>query len=135
MTSAADDIKDYLESVSSLGLNFGVNLFVGKEPVSPRDCVTIYDTPGYPPALTLDGADSTSTYEYLSMQVRVRNKSYTEGCSLAYDIMGALHGQYNLLVNGSLYTVIYCTGSPALLEWDDNNNAVFILNVNLQRRR
>jgi len=54
---------------------------------------------------------------------------------LAYVIMGALHGQYNLLVNGSLYTVIYCTGSPALLEWDDNNNAVFILNINLQRRR
>jgi len=36
--------------------------------------------------------------------------------------------------NGALYTVIYCSNGPALLDWDDSNNARFIINFNIQRR-
>ena len=73
-------------------------------------------------------------YHYETIQIRVRNHSYQDGWTMSNDIMVALHGLHNQTVNGSLYTVIYCDGSPTLLDWDENGNARFIINFNLQRR-
>lgn len=131
MKAPSDDIKDMLEAESSsLGLTFGTNLFIGKEPMTPRNCVTIFDTPGFPPYLGLH----TVGYEYPSIQIRVRNSSYVVGWALANDIKDLLHGKHSETWNGTLYTAVYCSSSPALLDWDDSNNARFIINFNLQRR-
>jgi hypothetical protein len=132
MNSSSEDVKDMLEEDSSLGLEFGENLFIGKEPSSPQDCVTIYDTFGSPPQLTFDGKDSL--YEYPSIQIRVRNRKYQTGWALINDIMLSLHGRANETYNETLYTVIYCSSGPALLTWDDNEMVKFICNFNLQRR-
>jgi hypothetical protein len=60
MNSSADDIKDLLLAESSFDLEHKVNLFVGREPSSPDNCVILFDTPGYSPALTL-GNDTDFT--------------------------------------------------------------------------
>jgi hypothetical protein len=129
MNAPSDDIKDMLVA-GDLGLTFATNLHIGKEPSSPRNCVTIFDIYGFPPDLGL----KDQGYERPSVQIRVRNISYRNGWTLAHDIKNLLHGKEHETWNGTLYTVIYCSSGPALLDWDENGNARFIINFNLQRR-
>jgi len=131
MNIPSEDIKDMLEDESSLGLTFATNLFIGREPSQPDDCVTIFDTYGFPPLLTLDGKDA---YYYPSVQILVRNSSYTTGLELIQDIRTVLHGKGPETWNATLYTVIYCSSGPALRDWDENNRAHFIINFNMNRR-
>jgi len=131
MNATSEDIKDMLEDESSLGLIFATNLFVGREPVEPDTCVTIFDTYGFPPLLTLSG---NGGYYYPSVQIRVRGNDYLTGWNLIQDIRTVLHGKAGETWNATLYTVIYCSSGPALLDWDENNRPRFIINFNLQRR-
>jgi hypothetical protein len=129
MNAPSDDIKDMLVA-GGLGLTFATNLFIGKEPSLPRNCVTIFDTYGFPPDLGL----KDQGYERPSIQIRVRNISYKNGWALTQNIKDSLHGRSHQTWNGTLYSVIYCSSGPALLDWDENGNARFIINFNLQRR-
>ena len=131
MNTPAVDIKDVLKDISSLGLTFATNLFVGKEPTSPDDCVTIFDTPGGVPQLTFD---KTEKYYYQSIQIRVRNNSYVTGNTLAYQIEEELQGMAHVTVNSTYYSLIQSMGSPCLLDWDENNRARFIATFSIQRR-
>lgn len=132
MNSCGEDIKDMLEAESSLGLVFGADLFVGKEPPIPNTIVTIFDTYGSPPQLLLNPSDGN--YEYPSVQIRVRNTDYRNGWDLIQKIQETLHGRAQETWNGTLYSVIYCSSGPAMLDWDKNNRVRFIINFNAQRR-
>lgn len=132
MNSCSEDIKDMLEADSSLGLIYVDNLFIGREPVKPYNSVTIFDTPGFPPDMTLDR--NSLGYERPAIQIRVRNIDYMTGWSLIESIKGSLHGRAQESWNGTLYSVIACSSGPAMLDWDNNNNVRFIINFNLQRR-
>lgn len=130
MNSTAEDIKDMLETDSSVGLTFATDLFVGHEPSEPDNAVTIYDSQGQPTDLSLD----KNVYHYSSAQVRIRNRDYRQGYALAKLIMDSLHGREHETWNGTVYTLIRVAGDPAFLRWDENRRVVFVLNVNLQRR-
>src|SRR4030042_3022027 len=130
MNTPAVDITDILESISSLGLVVGTNLFVGREPSKPDDCVTLYDYGGRPPQLTFN---KTEKYEYPSVQVRVRDSDYRSGWAMAQDIADSLHGLSNEVWNGTLYTVIYVSSGPAFMTWDGNSCAIFVVNLSVQR--
>lgn len=131
MNNVAEDIKDMLAAESSLGLTFATDLFIAKEPDSPDNCVTIYDTSSSPPDL---GLDASETYYRSSAQVRIRNISYQTGMDLARDIMESLHGRARETWNDTLYTVIKASGEPAAMAWDKNDRPLIIINFNLQRR-
>jgi len=131
MNPASIDIVAMLEAESSLGLTFKTDIFIGTEPKEPDNCVTIYDTPSYPPSLTMNKEER---YYYSSYQIRVRNNSYAIGMALARDILVLLHGRANESWNGTLYTVIHATGEPALLDNDGNNRSLIVFNINSQRR-
>ena len=134
MNCSSEDIRHILESKDdssgAFDLTFGTDLFIGKEPATPKNCVTIFDTSGMPPALGL----TTQGYEYPSIQIRVRNTKYINGWNLIEDIKTHLHGLAQQTVNGTLYSVIYCSSGPALLDWDDNGNCRFVCNFSIQRR-
>ncbi len=134
MNPPSVDIKDMLEAESSLGLVFLTNLFIGREPNKPNDCVTIFDTPGGLPMLALNKADSN--YYYPSVQIRVRRamNSYLDGWELVNVIKELLHGVGPEIWNGTTYTLIKCTGEPFLLGWDENQRPWFIVNFDIQRR-
>ena len=132
MNASSEDIKDMLKAESSLGLTYGTDLFIMREPPKPDNCVTIFDTAGGPAQLTLD--EDNDDYYYPSIQIRVRNRASITGWDLIHDIMISLHGRAQETWNGTLYTLIACSSGPALLDWDDNNRARFIINFNLQRR-
>lgn len=134
MNAPSVDVKDMLEEDSSLGLvcGRGGNLYVGREPTLPQNCVTILDLHGKPPQLTLTGKGEF--YDYPIVQIRVRDGDYRTGWALINNIMLSLHGRASETWNGTLYTAIYCSSGPALLTWDDNELVIFISNFNLQRR-
>ena len=129
MNAASIDIKDSLED-AGLGLIYKKNLFIGKQPASPDDCVTVIDTPSFTPDNTLDNV----RYYRSSVMVQVRNNGYTAGMVVARNVMDWLHGRANSTWNSTLYTVIQATGEPAPLAWDENDRTIIIINFNLQRR-
>ena len=131
MNPCSVDISDILEAESSLGLILGENLFIGKEPDSPNNCVTIFDTPGFPPQLTYIQGEN---YFYPSIQIRVRNIDYLDGWEMVNDIKNLLHGRGQETWNGTLYSVIVCVAEPSLLDWDKNGRAHFVITFNIQRR-
>jgi hypothetical protein len=138
MRQTSRDIKNILDmSGDSSGYDddlifsgTGINVFLNKEPATPINCVTIYDTPGMPPYQGLDDVG----YEYPSIQIRVRNDTQITGWNLIERIKDTLHGMNQITVDGTLYSSIACANGPALLEWDDNGNCIFFLNMNIQRR-
>ena len=129
MNPASEDIKDML--VADTSLVFATDLFIAKEPAKPDNCVTIVDTPGFPNQLTYNG---TEIYQYPSIQIRVRNRVYLTGWTLANTIMDLLHGRAQETVNGTLYSLIRAMGEPVPLHWDENDRIIFIINFNIQRR-
>ena len=132
MNATSVDIADMLVADTSLGLAMITNLYVGKEPTSPENCVTIMDSYGYRPQLTLAGKGED--YYYPSVQIRVRNRDYRTGYNLANNIMISLHGRAQETWNGTLYTVIYCSNGPAFMNWDDKQLCHFVVNFDIQRR-
>jgi len=130
MQAPSIDIAEMLEAESVLALTFGTNLFVGKEPITPANCVTIFDTYGHAPQLGL----TTQGYEFPTIQIRVRNIDYVDGWNIIESIKEKLHGIGNITWDGTFYAAIYCAYGPGLLDWDDNSRARFIINFNIQRR-
>lgn len=131
MQATSEDIKSILtDSSSALNLVFGVSLFIGKEPTTPNNTVTIFDTGGQPPGLTLD----QKVYEHPAIQIRVRNISYMVGWGLISSIQDTLHGRAQETWNGTLYSLIYAVSNPMFLDWDDNGRARFVVNFNIDRR-
>lgn len=133
MNAPSIDIASMLEAYnesSGFSLVFGTDLFIGQQPSKPDCCVTIFDTPGFAPALAL----KNQGYQYPSIQILVRDINYIAGWDLINEIMTALHGRNHETWGGTLYTVIQCSSGPALLEYDDDGRANFIINFNVQRR-
>ena len=131
MNSTSEDIKDMLEAEASLGLTHLTNLFIGREPPTPDNCVTIFDTPGRPPMTALNKDDGN--YYYPSIQIRIRNNNYATGWALINAIKVLLHGSGPEIWNSTTYTVIICAQEPFLLGWDENDRTWFIANFDIQR--
>lgn len=130
MNAPSYDIKDMLEAESSLGLTFGSNLFYGREPESPNNCVTIFDTVGYGSDITLDQKSIFNP----SVQVRVRNIDYDDGWTLIKQIEDVLNAKANEVWNSTMYLLIQTISGPAFMDWDENNRVRFVINFNLKRR-
>ena len=130
MNPVSEDVKDMLAAESSLALTFKKDLFIGMEPSKPDNTVTIFDTPSFPPDMMMD---PTERYYRSSCQIRIRNRDYETGMSLARNIFELLHARANEVWNGATYTVIKATGEPSWLDLDANNRSRFIINFNLQR--
>lgn len=130
MTASSVDIADMLEAESSLGLALATDLFIGREPTKPDECVTIFDTSSIPPQL----AFTDQGYEYPSVQIRVRSRVYQTGWAMIEAIKNSLHGRAQETWNGTLYSVVYCASGPVFLDWDENSRARFVVNINIQRR-
>ena len=126
----SEDIKDMLIANSSLGLDFGSNLFIGREPSSPDNTTTIFDTGGTPADVTLEG----NIYRRDTASIQVKNNDYQVGYQLASDIEVYLIGLSQTTWNGVLYTVITSDNGVSAENWDDNGNSFFIIHINIQRR-
>ena len=129
MNPVCEDIKDMLEA-ESLGLTFGSNLFISREPEVPDNCVTLYDIPGSVPDIGLQA----ESYYRDGFQIRVRNNTYTAGMAQIFSIMDNLQGRANETWNGTFYSLIRVYLPPSILEYDENGRAVLVMSVQAQRR-
>ena len=102
--STAADIATYLQTNIS-GLTLGLNLFVGSEPTSPANVITIYDTGGYPPDQTLDG---DLIYRH-SIQIRLRNTSYPTGFAQMALIRDTITPLVRSVINNADYLGAFLT--------------------------
>lgn len=132
MNQTTFDVKDMLEAESALGLTFADNLFIGREPSLPNDCITLFDGAGEPPELTF-GNDTT--IDRPGITIYSRSKDYKVASDLIQSVKWFLHGKHNETWNGAVYLSIVCTGEPYLLDWDSNNRARFVCNFSMIRRR
>lgn len=132
MRATSIDIKDMLEAESHLGLVFGQNLHIGREPASPTNCVTIYDAPGSGIDITAD--TKNEQYHRNAVQIRIRNTEYLSGMTLAYQIVDELHGRNNDTWNDIYYAFIRCSIPPTPLKWDELNRIIIVINFEIQRR-
>lgn len=132
MRPPSRDIAAMLED--EYGYVFGTDIFVARQPSEPDEVVTVYDTPGSSPALTLGGR-SDSDYSYPSVQVRLRTPapSYPDGYQALENIKEALHGRQGEVRQGVKYELIAASSDVAQLDYDDNNRAQLVLNFALQR--
>lgn len=134
MNSPARDIKDILIlSTSGLNLVFGTTLHVSREPSSPDQVVTVFDTGGFPPEVLI-GTDSRGM-EKPTIQIRVRGnkKAYNLTYDLAEDIKDALHTLTNTTINGTKYVAIWLESDILFLGYDENDRPIFTLNFLLYR--
>lgn len=141
MKSTAEDIRDIIryyyddtdsmDSSSSSVVSDLYEISIGKEPATPSNVISIYETPGYPPQLTFNKSEK---YEYPSVQIRLRSDFYQNGYEQALRIREILHGRAHETWNGTYYSVIYCVNGPLLFDYDKNQRPRFILNFNVQRR-
>lgn len=130
MNPVSEDVKDMLESISSLDLTFQTDLFIGRMPNTPDNVVTIYDPPGFKPDLTLDNV----RYDRPSFQIMVRNRSYLIAHNMINAIKEELHGLAHQTWNGTYYSLIKCSQDPFFLKYDEKNCAYWICNFDVQRR-
>jgi len=133
MNSVAYDVADML-AAESLSLVEGTNMFINHAPDGQGvqdNIISIFDTPGGPPQLTFTDDED---YYYDSFNIRVRNRSQATAYTLAANIMTALHGRAQETWNGTLYSLIRCVNTPALLSWDNNNRCLWTINFECQRR-
>ena len=131
MNPSSVDMKNVLVADATLGLVFATNLFIGQEPINPDDCVTIFDTPGFPPDSFYD---NSVRYFRPSIQVRVRNTDYLVGWALINNIKLLLHDRAQETRNSTLYSAVICSSEPSLLDWDKNGRARFVTTFDIQRR-
>lgn len=103
MTSIAGDLAGHLNTQIA-ALTLGTNLFVASEPSTPTDVVTVYDTGGSPIYQDLSGNNFSSRY---TIQVRVRNASYTSGYALAESVRGTLRAVVNTTIGSVRYAGIF----------------------------
>jgi hypothetical protein len=134
MNPASKDICTSLAANPGFELTFGTNLFAGKEPAIPHNCVTVFDIPGYAPLMTLEGKGGIQYYQP-SVQVRVRNDNYLDGWNLIHDIQEFLHGINGRVEGGVKYLLIKAVDEPMLLDWDEEGRARFITTFSIHRSR
>lgn len=127
MDSPAKDISDRLEDLS-IG-TAGTNIFVSEEPVSPNDCVTIYDTGGSGEAAFAD----IELYQP-TIQVRVRNISYAAGYAKQEQIRDALIIPVTFTINSTVYLGIWLQSDIISLGRDTNNRYILTANYRIERQ-
>lgn len=134
MSLVSDNIKDLLETETPL--RFGIDLFIGKEPETPNNVVTLFDTPDKGRLLFYNRKDINgdyNRYEYAGCQVRIRNIEYDVAIEKAESIVDVLHNRGNEKVGNTTITLIEALDNPFIFDWDENNRVRVVVNFSIQR--
>ena len=122
------EIKDLL-AAQGLGV-FAEDIFVGKQPVSPDQCITVIDSGGFTP-------ESGYTLDNPTVQILVRGAkdAYVSAWNKAQQIKVYLHNysEASPQSDNSRIIGIWAMGDILFIEWDESNRPVFSINFRIQR--
>lgn len=118
------DMVDLLEAanVGSFGgpnASGGWPIFIGSEPDSPNDCITLYDTPGGAP-------NPKWLLDYPRFLARVRSKDYEQGFAKAEELKGALLGLPSQDIGDIRYVGIWVVADTHFLKADEKGRYIFV---------
>lgn len=121
------DVADYLE-INSLG-TVGTDIFCGRLPDSPDDCISVHDDGGGPP----DGYIPTRLQ---SFYVYVRATRYPDGVSRIDKIRDLLHRKSNdELVSGQTFLFyVLAKNDGGHIGRDENGRDIFRIDFNCMTR-
>lgn len=127
MNSPAADVMQYLSdnTVGTIGGTSGWSLNTSKEPATPDNCVTLYDTGGF-------GADYDVNLYQPTIQIRIRGVGYQAVYEKANEIEALLIAPTSFTKN-SRYVGAWNPGGFESLGYDDNDRAILVMNINLMR--
>ena len=121
------DIRNYICNNATVASYFtavpvcGQSLFIGFEPDSPDNCITIYPYGGLPPE------QGTKEKYNGKVQVRVRGTSFPLAYNTCQHIINQMH--YNTSVLASTNGIMLAMESqPIYLTRDDENRSIFVCN-------
>lgn len=118
MTYLADDIADYL-ATQGCG-TVSSDIFTGRLPDTPDDCLAVIERPGAPPLMTLTGGSLAELkIDRPMIMIRIRSADYSSGRTLAHLAFKALHGLTEVTLGGSLIHLMEALQSPAHLGIDE----------------
>lgn len=128
MNSPAHDTALYLELVGATGAIGGSDgwpVFVGREPITPVDVVTCYDTGGT--------AGPLVDLRHPTVQVRVRSSTYNVGWQKMNEILEILVEPFFYAVTGATILGWRTISDAAFIGRDDKDRAVFTANFEMLR--
>ncbi len=124
------DIAALLED-NGIG-TMGTDIFVNDEPPDPDNCVTIYDTGGASGPVT-----NAKTYKEPTIQIRVRNRRYSDGYEKASLIQSVMESnsrsRYSPSGESYNYTALYKVTEILNLPRDESSRTIFVQNFRCPR--
>lgn len=126
MSSPAYDMALYLQSVG-IG-TFAQTIHVSREPISPDDVVTLYDTGGTP-ILTDHDELREATF-----QVRVRSTGYLAGYQKQQDVFEAFKSFLPIDIGAYSYPGVWAVTDILAIGRDDNDRFLFTCNYRAMRQ-
>lgn len=122
MTSPTKHIRDYLTELDTFW-----PIYIGSEPTTPNDCITLYDTGG-------GFANRDAQLSDSAIQIRVRSFSYADGYDQAAAVRDALIDLRGLLRDNWFYTGFWLTMDVAKIGRDDADRELFTVNLRAMRQ-
>ena len=122
MNPVSKDISDFLRNERLFE-----RVYISREPTTPDNCITIYDT-GFGeqnPKFALD----ENTF-----QVRSRNNEYINGYVNLESIKFLLDGRRDSIINGVTYIGFWCSSNIVSLGYDTEDRALLTLNFRTIRQ-
>jgi hypothetical protein len=119
--SVVKDLADILQS-NGLGV-FGTSIFIGKEPMSPSETITLYAYGGESPVPNL-------RLDYPNVQIRVRGavNGYVAAEQVMQNIKNALTRLGRETINTNLYVGFWQKGDTIFLKHDEKERPIFVSN-------
>jgi len=123
----ATELAEYLESEGIGTVN--VDIFIGYQPDSPDDCITLYDES----APTLEESQA-QTIDLLGVQILVRNSMYLTAGQKAFAIHKAIvgFGASAFVTGGSVVSDVYVVTTPASIGKDTQNRNEWSSHYNMR---
>jgi hypothetical protein len=118
--------------IRDLGYRENENIFVGLEPSTPDNVLTIYDIHSRRTRLMFD---PTEMLERPSLQIRVRGRRQQETWSRARSVVEYLERLSNVRLGDSRYLLFYVDFGLGLLDQDSNNRWRYYVNLETQRTK
>ena len=129
MKSPAHDTALFLADLGDFGAFGGLaswSVYVGREPLTPVDVVTVYDTGGLPDALVDNLQEPT-------IQVRVRAADYVQGYAKAQAARRALQAATGVTIEGGQVVQWIGQGNILYIGRDDQDRCLFTDNYRVMR--
>ena len=116
----SSDIRDLLiaAGVGVSGQTEDWSIFIGREPSSPNNCFTIYDTAG-------DTPNAKWLLDYPRFQIRTRGIDYNTAFQKAQAARDALLSLPSQDIGANRYDGVYVVSDTEFLKLDENNRTIF----------